>query len=66
MRVAAAGAKAEKEAEAGGNVSGKQSTAGEGRGAVVLLHPVRASELGSTTMSTVARTSIDINLISKV
>ncbi len=27
---------------------------------------VRASELGSTTMSTVARTSIDINLISKV
>ncbi|EEE58082.1 hypothetical protein OsJ_08949 [Oryza sativa Japonica Group] len=65
VRVAAAGAKAEKEAEAGGNVSGKQSTAGEGRGAVVLLHPVRASELGSTTMSTVARTSIDINLISK-
>uniref|UniRef100_A0A0E0G5I2 Cation-transporting P-type ATPase N-terminal domain-containing protein n=1 Tax=Oryza nivara TaxID=4536 RepID=A0A0E0G5I2_ORYNI len=65
VRVAAAGAKAKKEAEAGGNVSGKQSTAGEGRGAVVLLHPVRASELGSTTMSTVARTSIDINLISK-
>ena len=39
MRVAAAGAKAKKEAEAGGNVSGKQSTAGEGRDAVVLLHP---------------------------
>uniref|UniRef100_A0A0D3F481 Cation-transporting P-type ATPase N-terminal domain-containing protein n=1 Tax=Oryza barthii TaxID=65489 RepID=A0A0D3F481_9ORYZ len=65
VRVAAAGAKAKKEAEAGGNVSGKQSTAREGRGAVVLLHPVRASELGSTTMSTVAHTSIDINLISK-